>query len=75
MLTCVCPDFSSDIIERLKRPKLDGEEVFRPNTDTLDPPPEDYVVACMKDCWAEDPNLRPDFPTIRSRLKKMKSGK
>ncbi|XP_047021545.1 receptor-type guanylate cyclase Gyc76C-like [Helicoverpa zea] len=64
-----------DIIERLKRPKLNGEEVFRPNTDALDPAPEEYVVSCMKDCWAEDPNLRPDFPIIRSRLKKMKSGK
>ncbi|XP_026742826.1 receptor-type guanylate cyclase Gyc76C-like isoform X2 [Trichoplusia ni] len=64
-----------DIIERLKRPKLDGEEVFRPDTDILDPSTEDYVVACMKDCWAEDPNIRPDFPIIRSRLKKMKSGK
>ncbi|KAJ8722786.1 hypothetical protein PYW07_003966 [Mythimna separata] len=64
-----------DIVERLKRPKLDGEELFRPDTDALDPAPEDYVVACMKDCWAEDPNLRPDFPIIRSRLKKMKSGK
>ncbi|KAJ8725569.1 hypothetical protein PYW08_003752 [Mythimna loreyi] len=64
-----------DIVERLKRPKLDGEGLFRPDTDALDPAPEDYVVACMKDCWAEDPNLRPDFPIIRSRLKKMKSGK
>ncbi|CAG5012725.1 unnamed protein product [Parnassius apollo] len=64
-----------DIVDRVKRPKLDGEEVFRPDTSILDGVAEDYVVACMKDCWAEDPNLRPDFPTIRSRLKKMKSGK
>lgn len=62
-----------DIIERLKRPKLDGEELFRPNTSCL--VVEDFIVGCMKDCWSEDPNLRPDFPTIRSRLKKMKSGK
>ncbi|KAG6449579.1 hypothetical protein O3G_MSEX006116 [Manduca sexta] len=64
-----------DIIERLKRPKLDGEEVFRPDTSVLEGTTEDYVISCMKDCWAEDPNIRPDFPTIRSRLKKMKSGK
>ncbi|XP_068630072.1 receptor-type guanylate cyclase Gyc76C-like [Battus philenor] len=64
-----------DIVDRVKRPKLDTEEVFRPDTSILDGVAEDYVVACMKDCWAEDPNLRPDFPTIRSRLKKMKSGK
>ncbi|CAH2074148.1 unnamed protein product, partial [Iphiclides podalirius] len=64
-----------DIVDRVKRPKLDGEEVFRPDTSILDGVAEDYIVACMKDCWAEDPNLRPDFSTIRSRLKKMKSGK
>ncbi|XP_013186534.2 receptor-type guanylate cyclase Gyc76C isoform X2 [Amyelois transitella] len=64
-----------DIVERVKRPKLDGEEVFRPDTSLLEGTADDYVIACMKDCWAEDPNLRPDFPTIRTRLKKMKSGK
>jgi guanylate cyclase, other len=62
-------------VERVKRPKLDGEEVFRPDTSSLEDIAEDYVVACMRDCWAEDPNLRPDFPTIRTRLKKLKSGK
>ncbi|KAM3963592.1 receptor-type guanylate cyclase Gyc76C [Aphomia sociella] len=64
-----------DIVERVKRPKLDGEEVFRPDTSIIQDATDDYVISLMKDCWAEDPNLRPDFPTIRSRLKKMKSGK
>ncbi|KAL0893796.1 hypothetical protein ABMA27_013928 [Loxostege sticticalis] len=64
-----------DIVERVKNPKLDGDEVFRPDTSSIEGITEDYVIQCMKDCWAEDPNLRPDFPTIRSRLKKMKSGK
>ncbi|XP_072943508.1 receptor-type guanylate cyclase Gyc76C-like isoform X2 [Epargyreus clarus] len=63
-----------DIVERVKRPRHDGEEVFRPDTAALRTA-DDYVVACMRDCWAEDPALRPDFPVIRSRLKKMKSGK
>ncbi|XP_021202770.2 receptor-type guanylate cyclase Gyc76C-like [Bombyx mandarina] len=63
-----------DIIDRLKRPKLDGEELFRPDTSSIDGGIDDYIVSCMKDCWAEDPNTRPDFPTIRTRLKKMKSG-
>ncbi|XP_012544731.1 receptor-type guanylate cyclase Gyc76C isoform X2 [Bombyx mori] len=62
-----------DIIDRLKRPKLDGEELFRPDTSSIDGGIDDYIVSCMKDCWAEDPNTRPDFPTIRTRLKKMKS--
>ncbi|XP_049867019.1 receptor-type guanylate cyclase Gyc76C-like [Pectinophora gossypiella] len=64
-----------DIVDRVKRPKLDGEEVFRPDTSVLEGVTEDYVIACMRDCWAEDPSLRPDFPTLRTRLKKMKSGK
>ncbi|KAJ0180455.1 hypothetical protein K1T71_003859 [Dendrolimus kikuchii] len=64
-----------DIIERLKRPKMDGEDLFRPDTSTLEGITEDFVISCIKDCWAEDPNIRPDFPTIRSRLKKLKSGK
>jgi hypothetical protein len=28
----------------------------------------------MKDCWHESPELRPEFPAIRSRLKAMKNG-
>lgn len=32
-------------------------------------------MQCIKDCWAEDPDARPDFRSIRSRLKKMKEGK
>ncbi|XP_053624893.1 receptor-type guanylate cyclase Gyc76C-like isoform X2 [Plodia interpunctella] len=64
-----------DIVDRVKRPKLEGEEVFRPDTSVLEGVAEEYVVACMRDCWADDPALRPDFPAIRTRLKKMKSGK
>ncbi|XP_013182173.1 PREDICTED: guanylate cyclase 32E-like [Papilio xuthus] len=64
-----------DIVDRVKRAKGEGEEVFRPDTRLLEGVAEEYVVSCMRDCWAEDPALRPDFPTIRSRLKKMKSGK
>lgn len=30
---------------------------------------------CMRDCWNENPESRPDFPTIRTRLKQMKDGK
>lgn len=54
---------------------MDGEELFRPDTSILESITEDFVISCIKDCWAEDPNLRPDFPTIRTRLKKLKSGK
>ncbi|XP_026494984.2 receptor-type guanylate cyclase Gyc76C-like isoform X1 [Vanessa tameamea] len=62
-----------DIVERVKRPRREGEEAFRPDTRALDA--DDYVLACMRDCWADDPAVRPDFPALRTRLKKMKSGK
>lgn len=36
---------------------------------------EDYIVQCITDCWDEYPENRPDFPSIRTKLKKMKDGK
>lgn len=36
---------------------------------------EDYIIQCITDCWDEFPDNRPDFVTIRARLKKMKDGK
>lgn len=36
---------------------------------------EDYIIQCVTDCWDEFPENRPDFTTIRARLKKMKDGK
>jgi len=50
---------------------------FRPDLEMLrdsEAGCPDYVSSCIEDCWAEDPEQRPDFPTIRSRLKKMKDG-
>ncbi|XP_045445533.1 receptor-type guanylate cyclase Gyc76C-like [Melitaea cinxia] len=62
-----------DIVERVKRARREGEEPFRPDTRALQA--DDYLLACMRDCWADDPAARPDFPTLRTRLKKLKSGK
>lgn len=64
--------YVTDIVDRVKRPKLDSEEIFRPNTSIIETETEDYVITLMRECWSEDPNLRPDFTTIRTRLKKMK---
>lgn len=68
----------SEIIDRVKREPLDGEECFRPDIGLLldcEIGCDDYVIQCMKDCWTENPECRPDFATIRSRLKRMKDGK
>ena len=34
----------------------------------------EYIVTLMQDCWAEDPDTRPDFATIRNRTKPMRAG-
>ncbi|KAJ9587022.1 hypothetical protein L9F63_019387, partial [Diploptera punctata] len=65
-----------EIIEKVRDPKP-GMEPFRPDVEMLrdlnvDCP--DYILSCMQDCWAENPDLRPEFAVIRSRLKKMKEG-
>lgn len=70
--------FFSDIIEQVKYVPVEGEEPFRPDIDLLlnsEICCDDYVLQCMKDCWAEYPDARPDFAQIRSRLKRMKDGK
>ncbi|CAH1399403.1 unnamed protein product [Nezara viridula] len=32
------------------------------------------VIACMEDCWHEDPEQRPDFRFVRVKLKEMQAG-
>ncbi|XP_057667312.1 receptor-type guanylate cyclase Gyc76C-like isoform X1 [Diorhabda carinulata] len=72
----VTPYEPKEIIELVK--KYRNDEPFRPAIAALDESEvgcDDYVLQCMKDCWAEEPEMRPDFVTIRSRLKGMKDGK
>ncbi|XP_045475600.1 receptor-type guanylate cyclase Gyc76C-like isoform X2 [Harmonia axyridis] len=67
-----------EIINLVKSIPAEGEEPFRPNTDLLldtEVGCEEDVLQCMRDCWAESPELRPDFAAIRTRLKKLKDGK
>ncbi|KAB0795504.1 hypothetical protein PPYR_12343 [Photinus pyralis] len=67
-----------EIIDLVKRYPMDGEEPFRPDFEMLydcKMANLDYVIQCMRDCWSENPEHRPDFSTIRRRLKRMKEGK
>ncbi|XP_076290712.1 receptor-type guanylate cyclase Gyc76C isoform X2 [Lasioglossum baleicum] len=67
-----------EIIDRVKRFPEDGEPPFRPNVEILSESEADcaeYIVSTITDCWAESPELRPDFKMIRTRLKKMKAGR
>lgn len=64
------------IIE-LVRDKEEDLPPFRPDLQCLMNQENcpDFVINCIQDCWQEVPEMRPDFPTIRTRLKKMRDGK
>lgn len=65
------------IIELVRAIPEDGQEPFRPDIKSVienDCIP-DYVINCITDCWDENPDSRPDFASIRNRLKRMRGGK
>ncbi|XP_065215796.1 receptor-type guanylate cyclase Gyc76C-like isoform X2 [Planococcus citri] len=70
-------DEPKDIINLIQKVPGPYELPLRPNTHFLKSCEvgDDYVVKCMEECWSEQPELRPDFGQIRSRLKVMKEGK
>ncbi len=49
-----------------------ADAVFRPDVKEL--VCQDFLIMCMRDCWSENPEWRPDFRTIRSRLKNFRQG-
>lgn len=51
----------------------DTKEEFRPRLAELDKAPK-FVTDVIKECWARDPEKRPDFKTVRSRLKELQRG-
>ncbi|XP_057366529.1 receptor-type guanylate cyclase Gyc76C-like [Daphnia carinata] len=74
-----------DIVDKIGAGPAPGEKPFRPDLQMLQeycifvqPDIEmgcpEYIRSCMEDCWAELPDQRPDFPTIRDRLRKMREG-
>jgi guanylate cyclase, other len=70
------------IIELVRKIPTDNENTFRPDLDQClldmysgDKERRNSIKACIQDCWHETPEKRPDFPTIRTRLKKMRDGK
>ncbi|KAG8192571.1 hypothetical protein JTE90_015205 [Oedothorax gibbosus] len=61
----------SDIIKNVMR--RDRALPFRPRVSKLEDS-FDCIVDCMQDCWAEEPDIRPDFKTIRTKLRPMRKG-
>ncbi|XP_073839417.1 receptor-type guanylate cyclase Gyc76C-like [Musca autumnalis] len=66
-----------EIVDLVKKEPIKGHLPFRPELECIIEGElcPDYVLSCITDCWHEDPEVRPDFPTIRTRLKKMRGGK
>ena len=63
--------YIADIISRVAARSCDIP--FRPRLAALDTTPK-FVVDVIKECWDEDPVKRPDFKTIRNRLKPLQKG-
>ncbi|XP_017785068.1 PREDICTED: guanylate cyclase 32E [Nicrophorus vespilloides] len=49
-----------------------GVPSFRPNLDALGA--ADYITRCIKVCWHEEPEQRPDIRYVRMMLKEMQAG-
>lgn len=58
-----------EILDRLKMGVIPA---FRPEVAPDEAPPE--LLDLMHMCWAEEPNVRPDFNIIRPRLRKITKG-
>jgi guanylate cyclase, other len=66
-----------EIVRLVQEVPEEGKAPFRPDVECLLEMDNvsDYVISCIQDSWSENPELRPDFSTIRNRLKKMRGGK
>uniref|UniRef100_T1KKV6 Guanylate cyclase n=1 Tax=Tetranychus urticae TaxID=32264 RepID=T1KKV6_TETUR len=60
------------ILDRVKYPSQYGGHIFRPPLNALQCP--EYVKKCIRDCWYEDPEVRPDFRFINIQLRDMQAG-
>ncbi|KAL7742008.1 hypothetical protein ACLKA6_018263 [Drosophila palustris] len=63
---------NEEIIEFVKSPDLLQHGVFRPALSCLDIP--NYLRQCLRLCWEEDPEVRPDIRLVRMHLKELQAG-
>lgn len=59
-----------EIIHKVRSPS--PGTFYRPPLRFLEIP--DYVKQCLRSCWDEDPELRPDLRLVRVKLKEMQAG-
>lgn len=62
----------TEIIKFVKSPELLQHGVFRPALNHLDIP--NYIRKCLRLCWEEDPEVRPDIRLVRVHLKELQAG-
>lgn len=70
-------DEPKEIVRMVKKIPEPDEMPFRPSISVIRDSEvgADFVIDVLTDAWSEDPEMRPDFPTIRARLKGMRDGK
>lgn len=61
-----------DCLKRIIDP-VDPTNPFRPSLQPLDTS-FDCVKACVRECWCEKPEDRPDFKSIRTKLRPLRKG-
>ncbi|CAG2104529.1 unnamed protein product [Medioppia subpectinata] len=61
---------SEQIVQWVK--EYDRDEPFRPDINLVEC--QDFVRQTMQECWSEKAEQRPDFRSIRSKLKKLRQG-
>ncbi|XP_063226249.1 guanylate cyclase 32E isoform X2 [Bacillus rossius redtenbacheri] len=62
----------AEVLHRVMNPRP-GEEPFRPPLELLENS-FDFVRDCLLECWAEDPDSRPDFKAVRTKLRPLRKG-
>lgn len=64
---------TSTLLEIIEHVKQENQQrPHRPPLDALEV--DDYIFRCVKACWHEDPDQRPDIRFVRLRLKEMQAG-
>ncbi|CAH1968124.1 unnamed protein product [Acanthoscelides obtectus] len=61
---------AAEILNKVVRP---CDPPFRPSLEALENG-SDFVKECLKECWAENPEERPDFKSIRTKLRPLRRG-
>lgn len=72
---CNNPNGISNFHQNQAQPgkQIEALVLFRPDMRIIHC--QNYITDIMRDCWSEQPELRPDLNTIKRRLQRMRHGK